>query len=47
MHNVRVKYAEELEVRVKEELSYVGLSKTRFKINVDLVSSFLKAAVIK
>ncbi|WP_434283501.1 DNA repair protein RecN [Clostridium botulinum] len=47
MHNVRVKYAEELEVRVKEELSYVGLSKTRFKINVDLVSSFFKSGCDK
>ncbi|HBJ2610192.1 DNA repair protein RecN [Clostridium botulinum] len=47
MHNIRVKYAEELEVRVKEELSYVGLSKTRFKINVDLVSSFFKSGCDK
>ncbi|NEZ75868.1 DNA repair protein RecN [Clostridium botulinum] len=47
MHNIRVRYAEELEVRVKEELSYVGLSKTRFKINVDLVSSFFKSGCDK
>lgn len=32
MHNVRVKYAEELEVRVKEELSYVGLLKLDLKL---------------
>ncbi len=47
IHNIRVKYAEELEVRVKKELSYVGLSKTRFKINVDLVSSFFKGGCDK
>ncbi|BDB01716.1 DNA repair protein RecN [Clostridium botulinum] len=47
MHNIRVRYAEELEVKVKEELSYVGLSKTRFKINVDLVSSFFKSGCDK
>ncbi|MBU5300674.1 DNA repair protein RecN [Clostridium sporogenes] len=47
IHNIRVKYAEELEVRVKKELSYVGLSKTRFKINVDLVSSFFKSGCDK
>ncbi|MBD5587226.1 DNA repair protein RecN [Clostridium botulinum] len=47
MHNIRVRYAEELEVRVKEELNYVGLSKTRFKINVDLVSSFFKSGCDK
>ncbi len=47
IHNIRVKYAEELEVRVKKELSYVGLSKTRFKINVDLISSFFKSGCDK
>ncbi|WP_434296625.1 DNA repair protein RecN [Clostridium sporogenes] len=47
IHNIRVKYAEELEVRVKKELSYVGLSKTRFKISVDLVSSFFKSGCDK
>ncbi len=42
LHNIRVKYAEKLEIMIKKELSYVGLSKTRFKINIDLVSSFFK-----
>ncbi|NFA61337.1 DNA repair protein RecN [Clostridium sporogenes] len=42
LHNIRVKYAEQLEIMIKKELSYVGLSKTRFKINIDLISSFFK-----
>ncbi|EJO5346999.1 DNA repair protein RecN [Clostridium botulinum] len=42
IHNIRIKYAQELEVKIKEELSYVGLSKTRFKINVELISNFFQ-----
>jgi DNA repair protein RecN (Recombination protein N) len=35
MHDIRVKSAELLEKKVKEELSYIGLEKSIFKINVE------------
>ncbi|WP_234120122.1 DNA repair protein RecN [Clostridium hydrogenum] len=35
LHELRVKLAQELEVKVKEELNYVGLEKSTFKINIE------------
>lgn len=35
MHDIRLKSAELLEKKVKEELSYIGLEKSIFKINVE------------
>lgn len=34
MHNIRCKLSSELENKIKEELSYVGLSKTKLKLDV-------------
>lgn len=35
LHEVRVKLAQELQIKVKEELNYVGLEKSTFKINIE------------
>lgn len=40
LHNERCKIAEKLEVKIKNELDFVGLEKSLFKINVDLEDKF-------
>lgn len=40
LHNIRSRYSEELAIRVKNELQYIGMGKSVFKISVDAVEDF-------
>ncbi|NEU03590.1 DNA repair protein RecN [Clostridium senegalense] len=39
IHNIRVLIGEELEKKVKNELDYIGLNKSTFKINIELTEN--------
>lgn len=47
LHSERCKIAEKLEIKIKDELSFVGLEKSVFKINVDLEDKFTHSGMDK